>query len=366
MKRWAQLAAVFFLAGGAVWSDEPAPAPVSDSTPQPTEIAAGTRNDLMPVPTAELMLSTDATVTHCNLCGRDIGRCTCGINWTISADFLYLQTKGADIGYGVPSDDCFGVPLGPTEQLNFDFQAGVRYGIWRSWSPGMSWIGLTGAHFNADSSEQGIPSAQQIFQPILLVSPNPLSCPAGSATFAIGQGEVEFNTYDLDYKQLLFGTDSLDITGIVGLRIADMDQSIRVTYDEDTVRSAADIRGAGLRFGVAAERHVNNWHFFGSSNLSILNVDMDELYTQTSVTDGVVVDFEQDIDRLIPIMDLQVGVSYDVCRNISMALGYQYSVWWNVVTVPSLINSLQAGDFSGETEEDITFDGFFARVEVRF
>jgi hypothetical protein len=327
-----------------------------------------------PVPVAAAVIEQQpaaapaAAMPDCGACGRDVVHCGCDYSWSISVDYLFWQVKGADLGFAYISDVCDGVPLGPTQQLDFDFQSGIRYGVWKTVTPGETWVGFTGTHFAADTSASGpVLPVGQIFVPTLLVSPRPLNCDLGASTVAEADGNIDYDTFDLDYRQLLHHSELVDVTGLVGVRIASLDQSVRAVYDLDIARAASDLRGAGVRFGLGAARNMGCWRAYGNTNLSILNTDSDLEYTQTEILSGDnVVDFVQDIDRVVPILDIELGLTRDICRNVSFTIGYQYSVWWNVVTVPELVSTLQDGDFSGDTEDDITFDGFFARVEVRY
>ncbi len=203
-------------------------------------------------------------------------------------------------------------------------------------------------------------------QTLLLASPSPLTADAATSGFAIAHSEVDFNLFDVDLRHYFCGGCPSDrqLYGFIGTRIATLDQMFNVTYDRDLVHTAQDLRGAGIRGGVGGSTKIHGVKLFGSAGLSILSTEIETMYRQTNNLDGVVVDYRQDIDRVLPVLDLEVGLGFDLGKHCSISFGYLYSIWFNVVTPEQTIEAVQAGDFTGDVEDNLTFDGFFTRFEA--
>jgi len=340
--------------------------------------ASGQQQGAEPQP-APQSAQQEAMAAECNTCGEcdqcaPCKRSRCKHRLDIFVDWLYLQARGADLGFAYPTDEAFGRPLGATDQLDYDYEEeGIRYGVGMQLGCSPYQIRFIGTHFNTGTNAAGWPGPGLTLQTLLLNSPDPLSADAASSTFALARGIIGFDTYDLDLVKSFYRNGCGQFAGWLGVRVADMDQSLRVIYDDDIVHSGQDLRGAGVRAGFGGERRFGIFKAFGSLSGSLLATSMNVDYRQTNIPDGVVVNYAQDIDRVLPVVDLEVGIGIQATRHLSLSVGYMYSMWFNVVTAPELIQALQTsyggdirGDFTGDVRDDLTFDGLFTRVEVRW
>jgi hypothetical protein len=301
----------------------------------------------------------------CDGCGEAIDTCCCGRSVSVYVDWLYLQPRGSDLGYAYPTDEAFGLPLGPTEQIDFDYEPeGGRIGIVLQRPCTDRRIRFEMLHFEADTNDSAFPPEEMTLQTLLLVSPDPLTADAATSTFGIARGQVWLNWYDLDYVVPLLQTDCREISGWVGARIATLDQSLAVQYDRDWLRAGQDLRGAGIRAGLGIDGSRGRLLYFGKVSGSLLATSMDVDYVQVNELAGQVVDYSQDIDRVLPVVDIELGLGLKLGCHCSISAGYMYSLWFNVVTPPELIEALQADDYSGDVEDTLTFDGLFTRFEV--
>lgn len=302
----------------------------------------------------------------CGKCGKAVPICGC-VSFSVTADWLYWQPRGADLGYAYPTDEAFGHPLGPTVQVDHDYEPqGLRIGTGVSTDGGLNELRGTFTYFTAGTSGSAWAPPGQTLQTLLLASPVPLSADAATSSFAISNSELYLTTWDLDYvRHLCAPCPDKQLFGFVGARLGRLDQRVHVEYDRETVRVSPDLKGGGIRGGVGGSVAFGKARIFGSAAASILATGIDVEYIQDNRLDGRVVDYSQDIDRVVPVVDLQLGVAYDVTDHISVSAGYDYSIWFNVVTPEAIVDAVQAGDFSGDMEDDLTFDGVFLRIEAR-
>ncbi len=302
----------------------------------------------------------------CDKCGKLLPLCGC-TTVRVYGDWLYWQPRGTDLGYAYPTDEAFGRPLGPTVQVDHDYEPqGFRIGAGFSQDGGLSELRSTFTYFTAGTNGSAWAPPGRTLQTLLLASPVPLDADAATTSFAISNSELYLTTWDIDYvKSLCAPCEEKTVYGFVGARIGRLDQRVHVTYDRETVRVSPDLRGGGIRGGIGGSVRFGKARIFGSAAGSLMATGIDVEYTQDNYLAGRVVDYSQDVDRVVPIVDLQLGIAYDVTEHLSISAGYDYSIWFNVVTPEAIVNAVQAGDFSGDLEDDITFDGAFFRIEAR-
>ncbi len=68
----------------------------------------------------------------------------------------------------------------------------------------------------------------------------------------------------------------------------------------------------------------------------------------------------------MPILDFELGLAWlSAGQCVRISGGYMVAAWFNSVTTPGWIQSVQSGTFNpgGDT---ITFDGLTARAELKF
>ena len=89
-------------------------------------------------------------------------------------------------------------------------------------------------------------------------------------------------------------------------------------------------------------------------------------YTQTSGLYGLLVDTGYPADRVVPMIDAELGFGLSLWNDkLRLTAGYSFSGWLNVVRTDQFIGAVQANNFSGMSST-LTFDGFVGRVELQF
>jgi hypothetical protein len=69
---------------------------------------------------------------------------------------------------------------------------------------------------------------------------------------------------------------------------------------------------------------------------------------------------------LVSILEGEVGAGWQsCCGRIRGSVGYQVAGWFNMVTTADFINAVQTSEFDGIGDK-ITFDGYTARLELRY
>ncbi len=89
-------------------------------------------------------------------------------------------------------------------------------------------------------------------------------------------------------------------------------------------------------------------------------------YSQTSGLLGPLVDTGYPADRVLPIIDSELGTGLSLWNDkLRITAGYSFSGWFNTVRTDQFIAAVQSNNFSGMSST-LTFDGFVGRVELQY
>ena len=81
---------------------------------------------------------------------------------------------------------------------------------------------------------------------------------------------------------------------------------------------------------------------------------------------GVLVSTSQNDDRIVPILDIELGLGWtSATERWRLSAGYLFSAWYNVVGAPEFIQAVHAARFD-DVSDSLTFNGLVARAELRF
>ena len=333
-----------------VTADAILPASATTVTPQQAEVNGNNGNDL----------------ARCGSCKHPWPECCCptGCGVTIFAEWLYLQPRGADPVYAARALNCFDPPLA-TEQIDHGAYDSYRFGISKTIHDNCSEIALTYWIFEGQDEDHAASTVgADVIQP-LLFHPLLVNCPNASSTRARAIAGIDFDRINIDYKSR-FEHNCLQLDWLVGFGYGQLEQDLTARYDEGSVRADSDLYGYGFRIGGGATYGKSWLTAYLHGDFTLLAANMNARYRNKDTFDGQQVDYSQDLDRLVPVLDLELGLAANVSCHTTLKVGYLYSIWWNVVTNQSFIHDVQHGDITGNSSDVLTFDGVFARIEFNF
>ncbi len=280
-----------------------------------------------------------------------------GPGWQASVDWLVLQPRGNDFPYATPDCDC-GPPDGTPGVLDMDYEPGLRWTVSRTLASG--WLDVRGTHLLSETSNAVAADAGHDLKDLVLLRP-----PAGTIDVAAARSELKFWTAEADYRHSLLGGESWTLDGLLGVRIAALDQNAKAYFDSgDSVRIGTDIRGAGPRAGLDLRKEWGRCYSWARCVGTLLAAQADLDYIQHRPGAGFsVAEYHGEDDRLVPMLDLELGVGYRITENWSIGAGYLYSIWFNAVTPVAYTEALRGGDLYNDVDDTLSFDGTFLRVE---
>ena len=200
---------------------------------------------------------------------------------------------------------------------------------------------------------------------------DPLGFMAQPGDLITAHASVENNVYDLDFNMpILAGTSHWAITGSIGVRIAEIDQS----YDDPILTPAGAVMsngfftahfiGAGPRLGLEARRYfgeAGRLSLFAKGNGSLLVGDYD--FKAGAALPVFAASQSTHLTRTIPVAEMELGVSWRPAQFLTLSAGWLFQAWFDL--------GASGGQFGGiyvpvDTANIMSFDGLVLRAELSF
>jgi len=310
----------------------------------------------------------------------------CGPKFGVSmfGDFLYLSPRGVGVPFASPTDGIgqFGsVPMGATGTINPDYSPGFRVGGALIIAPCSRIMGsYTWLQTNTNDSITAPPGT--VLDPLVAY---PGTYNAGFiADSASAFYNINLQLGDASYETLLVNTERSWFGVFGGGAYTRLEQQFGASYPfsppngTTNVNSTVDFNGAGLQLGLEGEQRI--WKCYGfcvyGRGLSRFFVGkFESSYTQTNQFNGTEVSTSSTDNRIVPVLDLELGLSWVSPRSfVRLYGGYLISAWFNSVTTPGWIQSVHNESFivapaflpATTNLTTLTFDGLVARAEVAF
>jgi hypothetical protein len=338
------------------------PPPISSATPRPD---------------TKSLVYTAGTVIRLvddNNCVPGVGDCDPGVRQNhrsgIIGEFLYIQARTMDIPYATPVDGVGinAVPVGMTLMANPTHQPGFRVGFTANRSEHSS-ISAHFWHYQSQTNGSDSLPGGTGFYDSLLVHPNTTSVATDSLSASINY-DIDFDMVDAHYRTTLIDEDLYAIDLTAGVRYARIDQDFTATYSilgETSVDTDLGFDGVGPRLGLEFERPFDGrFHLFVRSYASMLLGHATAEYTQTNVFSGTQATTSVDDSRFVPVTELEIGVGWDSPNgNWRFSTGYYIGTFHNALSTQGFIQGVQNNNVAN-LENDLTFDGLQARIEVHW
>jgi hypothetical protein len=296
------------------------------------------------------------------------------------AEYLLLRPRSAEVAYAVPINGAIVPPpanpvqVGPVALVDPDYTSGFRAGA--SWALD-SCTSIVGTY---TWFENHTTHAVSVDAPLVLRSlvTHPGTANAAADYLAASADQsVDFEFADLDYRSVWWLGECSVVNWSVGARYAQLTQDFASQFTDagtvDSVATAVDFDGGGIRLGLDGERHHGSRGFllYGKGALNLIAGEFRASYFQGSDQYPEIVNTAWKAGRIVPILDLELGAGWQSpCGRFRVTTGYVVNMWFNTLTTDSWIRSVGQNNFVGQADaisyDTLTFDGFTARAEYRF
>ena len=298
-------------------------------------------------------------------------------DWIGFGEFMYMRPRNATVAYGTvfngPPDTPPGaatpVQVAPTGQVSLDYQPAWRAGLSRSLDETTA-LEISYSHFQGDNSDTISTDTYEIRS---LVS-HPSTWTSNSASDYVSATATDRILYDLgdvDFRWVCGCDHDYTVSMVAGVRYASLKQDFEGDFTTgsgttENVITHIHFEGAGLRFGLEGEkRGAMGLYVYGKSAASLVAGSARTSYVQSETSAPDEVDTGFKADRIVPILDAEVGVGWTTPGDrLRISAGYMFSGWFNVVKTNDFIQAVQSNNFNGMSQT-LTFDGFVGRAEVR-
>jgi Legionella pneumophila major outer membrane protein precursor len=294
-------------------------------------------------------------------------------------DFLYVRPRNAEVSYALPIDGVVAlgdeVPIGPVAVVDQQYEPAFRAGAIVRLTDGASIRGQY-TFFRAENSDAVSVTAPDTLRS-LVIHPNTANA-ASDILDASASQNIDFDLVDIDYRGLIVGCESCGeakcailLNGIVGGRYVNLDQDFNSSFEvagTTTVDTSINFQGGGVRFGLEGEHHATATGFFvyGSGVTNLMVGTFEASYRQNSTNNGLEANTSWTAGRIVPSIDLELGVGWvGPRRRLKFSGGYLVSTWFNVVKTDDWIDAVQESDFN-DISGTLTFDGLVARAMWEF
>jgi len=306
------------------------------------------------------------------------GACVCKPCYThrhmVYGEHLYLSPRNFDVAYAEevngpiapPANQ--GIQVGPVASPDLDYDSGFRTGVAFALSDCAS-IGAAYTFFETDESDAISRTGTNDIRALVV---HPLTTNAGSDWLdAAANHYVKFQFADVEYRWLYHAGQHHAVNFTVGARYANLDQrfdSVFLANDFRFVSTDVEFNGGGIRLGLDFERHTSQRGFFlyGKGHANFIAGTFHSDYLQGSLVDPVEVDTNWKDERIVTILEMELGIGWQSKNGRWRASGgYLVNAWFNTITTETFIDAVQASHFTN-VEDTVAFDGFTSRIEYRF
>jgi Legionella pneumophila major outer membrane protein precursor len=340
----------------------------------------------------------------CGGCGNSCGGNSCGSGWSnwcnlcggpgnpspwfVTADYLYVRANVSEAPAYLDHNDTQAPVFTDTfHELDFQYQSSYRFGGGYKLpccDEELRFM-FTRMSSSADTTATGT-TVNGPFE----TSPGP------DGTFT-AHGQVDTKSYDVEFaKTIPLGgccntgcgdscsscchpsCPAWDITFEGGFRFAQVNWDRTYASDNPTlaqtrtVNATMNFQGGGPRFGMEGRRYFGQRQWFsaylkGDISLLLGHVDVRD-HRVTSEVDNppdTVEDQFASFRNIIPVTEIETGLTGRLTSNTSLTAGYLFSAWHDL----GFRDQFAFSTFLETNYDDaniLGFDGFFARLEVDF
>ena len=265
---------------------------------------------------------------ECSTCNECVGPCCCDSPFRhrtgIWAEYIYLRARDLEVAYAVETDgppsppENQGVQVGAAAVIEPNYLSAYRIGFTFALNDCAS---VVASFANFDSNEDSSISRTSTNDIRSLVSHPLVNNVADDWTDAQARTDIEFELVDLDFRWRYCCSSQHAINFLAGVRHARTEQAFNSQFFGNGFRNVntnVEFRGEGLRVGLDIERHSRCHRLFvyGRGTASFVIGQFDAEYQQDSDADGMEVDTAWEAGRIVPILDLELGIGWQTCCGV--------------------------------------------------
>jgi hypothetical protein len=315
----------------------------------------------------------------CNCCSMGGGSCN-SRPWFVTADYLYVRASFSEApAYLIHDESNIPTVTDTFHDLDFQYQSSYRFGAGYQLARCGEQVRFLFTRMSSSADATASSDTDTIR--------GPFETDPGPGGVFTAHGQVDTWSYDVEFaKTIPLGgcgqgcgrCPAWDITWEGGFRFAQVRNSrsylgVPADTEEDPILSATtkmDFQGGGPRFGVEGRRYYGErqWlstYLKGDISLLMGHVDVKDHHL-TSDTDSVI-DQSASFRNIIPVTEIEAGLTGQLTSSVTLSAGYLFSAWHDLGFRDEFnMSNITALNTDYDDANILSFDGFFARLEVAF
>jgi hypothetical protein len=308
----------------------------------------------------------------------------------VGADYLHVRANFSEAtAYVEQNTDDISAPFDRFHQFDYNYDDSYRFFAGYRWNNCDEEIRFSFTRYTSSAGLQVEGGGST--DPQIIVREGVL--PPGTTAFLTSSAEA--NSYDLGYSKTIClgspigcgdpcgcgdtcGCDrcpAWDITWYGGVRVGEVDWNSTYLVDDPndevgrTDRSIMNFEGIGPRVGLEGRRYMGRTgsiSLFLRGDISLLVGHLDITQTrQSDLTEGQVISQLASFRNVIPVTDLEGGVSAHLTKNTTVSAGYLVSAWHDLGFREDFPYETNMG-IAYDDANILAFDGLFVRLEAGF
>jgi hypothetical protein len=274
------------------------------------------------------------------------------------------RRRGQD--YAIYGTAPLGTPIGTIRTLEGGYDPGFRIGAayrlpehgWEVYGAYTYWHSAANDHITA------IPPDQRVFA--TLTHPAFVVEVGGAA----GSNSINMNVFDIELARRFELTEGAQMRLFAGPTFANLDQRFTANYSgvsvvSDTVTRKVTFDGGGLRVGGQADFEVfQHLGLFVRGSAGLMTGRMRSSLSEVG-NGAIIVNVVDRFNRIVPVTDLGIGLSYEFGTWLRLSAGYEFHNWGGVVERFDFVDDAHTSKMARRAD-DLGFDGIFFRCHLTF
>jgi hypothetical protein len=288
-----------------------------------------------------------------------------GLSFFIGGDYLYVKPRRRLQDYVIVDPFNDGRVAGTIESVDWGWRSAFRIGGGVQLAYGLEVAFYYTYLHDASQAAAFAPDGGTLFA--TLTHPGTVD----QVTSAFAATSFNYNLFDLEVSKTFRLADCFGVRVFGGSRSARIDQNLNALYDgntanKDFVASQVRFNGGGARLGLEGIWHPGDgWGLYARGAASLVLGDFkSHLSEVNNAGTTVLVDITERFDKVLPVLELGFGVSYQY-RGWRVTAGYEYTNWFGLADLPDFVDDFHQGKFVHRVS-DISIDGLVVRVEYRY
>lgn len=277
--------------------------------------------------------------------------------WLFGGEYLLVRPRRGGQDYAIVGGNPNWGPVGDIKSIEGGFDSGFRVGLGYRFA-GEGWeLGAWYTNYHVGGND-GVAGTvfPTLTHPALVTQ----------VAEARASSSVNVNLVDVEFGRRAQVSEAVGLRLFVGARYANVDQTFQAAYSggdvgRDEVWRRLSFDGGGARAGgEVGLRLTEGMGVYARGSTSLLAGQVRAGLAEFG--NGVrVVDVTQRADRLIPVLDLGLGVSYQQER-LRLAVGYDFQAWLNMAEAFTFVDDAHPAKFAVQSGT-LGFDGVVFRAE---